>query len=153
MATQTIATTKGQEMIEKFGVKIGGEAWQEIEDFLRRYKENSDSEFSPDNVLFFDTEGGEHKEEEFVELFKNMVKTIGILARDSKKEFHEYYIITEGPLKFSLGYEYGIIREELPTYTELLPFLFLGIARGAWTIEDAIYHIGKCTVQNLRAKS
>ena len=41
MAMQTIATTKGQEMIEKFGVKIGAEVWEELEKFLSNAEENS----------------------------------------------------------------------------------------------------------------
>ena len=82
-----------------------------------------------------------------------MICAMNIAQRDFKREFQEYYIVTPKPTIFYVGYEGGDIRSNIPTNTELLPFLFLGIARGAWTIEDAIYHIDKCTVQNLRAKS
>lgn len=151
MTTQTIAPTKSEELIEKCGIKIGAEVWQELEEFFKRYEKNSGSEFSPDNVIFSDTEGKEYKEKDFVNNLKKMISAMSILARDSKREFPEYYIITEKPLWFYLGYEDGNIRTQPPTYTELLPFLLLGIARGTWTIEDAIYHAEKCTVQNLRA--
>ena len=151
MAMQTIATTKGQEMIEKFGVKIGAEVWEELEKFLSNAEENS--QFCSENVLFLDTKGVEYKEQDFVELFKKTLSAMDIAQRETKREFLEYYIVTPKPTIFYVGYEGGDIRSNIPTTTELMPFLFLGIARGAWTIEDAIYHIDKCTVQNLQAKS
>ena len=151
MKTQTIANQKGQEMIEKFGVKIGADVWEELEEFLSGYEETSEA--SPEKVLFSDTNGAEYKAQDFVALFKKMICAMDIAQRDFKREFKEYYIVTPKPTIFYVGYEGGELRTTLPTETELLPFLFLGIARGAWTIEDAIYHIDKCTVQNLRAKS
>ena len=151
MATQAIATKNGQEMIEKFGVKIGADVWEELEEFLSDYEENFEA--SPENVFFSDTNGADYKEQDFVELFKKMICAMNIAQRDFKREFQEYYIVTPKPTIFYVGYEGGDIRSNIPTNTELLPFLLLGIARGAWTIEDAIYHIDQCTVQNLRAKS
>lgn len=151
MATQAIANQKGQEMIEKFSVKIGADVWEKLEKFLSDYEENS--EVSPKKVLFSDTNGAEYKAQDFVALFKKMICAMDIAQRDFKREFQKYYIVTPKPTIFYVGYEGGELRTTLPTETELLPFLFLGIARGAWTIEDAIYHIDKCTVQNLRAKS
>lgn len=151
MAMQTIATTKGQEMIEKFGVKIGAEVWEELEKFLSNAEESS--QFCSEKVLFLDTKGVEYKERDFVVLFKKIISAMDIAQRKSKREFLEYYIVTPKPTIFYVGYEWGDIRSNSPTTIELMPFLFLGIARGAWTIEDAIYHIDKCTVQNLQAKS
>ena len=151
MATQTITPTKGKELIGKCGVKIGTEVWQELEKFLNSYEENSNSEFSPNRVMFSDAEGNEYKERDYVNNFKKMIAAMTIIAREFNKEFTEYYIITRKPLEFSVGDEDGNIRSQPPTYTELLPFLFLGIARKAWTIDDSIYRIEKCTVQRLQA--
>ena len=89
MTTQTVAPTKSEELIEKCGLKIGAEVWQELEEFFKRYEKNSGSEFSPDNVIFSDTEGKEYKEKDFVNNLKKMISAMSILARDSKREFPE----------------------------------------------------------------
>lgn len=138
----TIERMKDEELVDKFGVWIGQDEWNDVLDW------------SDDVIdLFSSYQEGKTKipEEDANELmlqyeYAASVRNLSNYYAICKTDFSEFWIVNPKPASYLSANQDKKIRKGCASYSELLVFLVLGVARGVWTAVEARYHLAsECT--------
>lgn len=147
MSMQTSAESKKkheQALIERFGVKIGKEEWDEIQSYYSYWStevRRMDTYYSGQNKkipvkymeeldrqrLFFDAVRNVHD---------YMHKQQSRMS-DFSGHLADYWVVNSAPGSYWVSYDGKSIQKRVATFQELMGFLALGVARSCWSIEDA----------------
>lgn len=146
MSMQTEVTveqkSKEEQLVDEFGVWIGQDEWNEVLDWSKNVQE-----------LFSSYQEGKTKvpDEEKNELmlqneYALSIKNLNAYFTIVPDAFSEYWIVNPQPVYYMVANKDRKIVRMRASYSELLVFLVLGIARSIWTAVDARYQVAsKCT--------
>lgn len=146
-----------QNLIDRFGVAIGSAEWKEIRDFCDDYSAEVSKklDYFAEKDIEVPAEYMERiaQEREFL----NMVRLVHeyMYSQQSKMSdfsgvLREYWIVNPAPSQYMVSYNGNSLEKTVASYQELMGFLALGVARGCWTIQDALEHVvTECMVQKL----
>ena len=145
MTVQTYAGIQKLAIIEKYGVKIGKEEWDEIQEYYsywigkvretcnyydgkipEKYLEEIDMQ-----ALFF----------EGVRNAYNYMYSQQSKMPDFSGSLPEYWVVNPIPASYFISYDGCTFLERTITFQEFMGFLALGVAKKCWTIDDAINHV------------
>ena len=131
-----------EQLVDKFGVWIGQDEWNEVLDWSKNAQELFSS-YQEGKIKVPDEEKNELMlQSEYALAIRNL-KWYYTIVPDG---FSEYWIVNPKPVEYLVANKNKKIVGKNASYSDLLVFLVLGIARGIWTAVDARYHLtSECT--------
>lgn len=144
-AEATIAENKSEKLVDEFGVCIGNSEWDEVIAWSKNVKEFMASYVEKKVKLYEEDEGELEVCYKFAISVENVMRYYAI-THNGIPYFNEYWIVNPRPAVYLIANRDRKIIRNCASYTELLIFLVLGIARNIWSASDALYSVAdKCT--------
>ncbi len=140
MSTQTNVTIKGVMnggLVDKFGVWIGQKEWDEVLEW---------SEETIELFSYYQDRKTKICEEDESELklrydYAIAIRLLSQYYANRKIKFPEFWMVNPEPAKYCSANQDKEIRKGCASYSELLVFLVLGIARNLWPATDALNNV------------